>query len=149
MDVITQNDDSSDDSEPPHENSIAGHSRTLVRRSVLIEHSGEYKDDNIGCSFLGSGLNGCNPNFACKCQDSKNSTYACVRQISETENQVFCKWSDDESFEEMYFLDKDPDQLNNTAHLISKEVHRKISVLLRNLQKCRGSRCRDLGNFIV
>ncbi|XP_064081040.1 N-acetylglucosamine-6-sulfatase-like [Macrobrachium nipponense] len=149
--VITINGSISQSSKDLHENSIVGVTKafTYLRRSVLIEHTGEYKDENYGCSFLGTGLSGCNPDFSCKCEDSKNNTYACVRQVSQTENQVFCKWNDNESFEEFYDLNRDPFQLNNSVNLISNEIHRKLTNLLRNLQRCRGSRCQELGSFVI
>lgn len=52
------------------------------KRSMLVEHSGEgYPVQRGSCEYLGSGLYGCDPEFNCKCSDSWNNTYACVRQI--------------------------------------------------------------------
>lgn len=120
-----------------------------LRRTLLVEHSGEGRVVNEGCEYIPSGMNGCNPNYACKCEDSSNNTYSCLRQISDGENRLFCKWDDDEAFEEMYDLDKDPWQLNNTVKSLTKNVHKKLRNLLRNMQRCRGSRCIDLASFVV
>lgn len=120
------------------------------RRTVLVEHSGEGRVNHIGCEYIGPGLGNCNPNFTCKCEDSTNNTYACLRQISDGENRLYCQWEDAESFEEMYELNTDPWQLNNTvASVINKSVHRKFRNLLRDMQRCRGSRCIGLSGFVV
>ncbi|KAK7079518.1 hypothetical protein SK128_006379, partial [Halocaridina rubra] len=73
------------------DNSIIGltSATNYIRRSILVEHSGEGVQKNSGCEYLGPDLSGCNPDFVCKCEDSRNNTYACIRQISDTENQVF------------------------------------------------------------
>nr|XP_045608241.1 N-acetylglucosamine-6-sulfatase-like isoform X2 [Procambarus clarkii] len=112
-----------------------------LRRTILVEHAGE--------GYAPSGMSGCNPDFAFKCEDSWNNTYSCLRQISDGENRLYCKWDDDEAFEEMYDLDKDPWQLNNTVKYLTKNVHKKLRNLLRNMQRCRGSRCIDLASFVV
>ncbi|XP_063595975.1 N-acetylglucosamine-6-sulfatase-like isoform X1 [Penaeus indicus] len=120
-----------------------------VRRTMLVEHSGEGTEKNKGCEFMGSGLSGCNPNFACKCEDSWNNTYSCLRQVSSEENFLFCKWDDGESFQEMYDLKSDPQQLNNTIGIIKRDVHKKLNNLLRNLKRCRGARCAELSSFVI
>ncbi|KAG7167592.1 N-acetylglucosamine-6-sulfatase-like [Homarus americanus] len=120
-----------------------------LRRTILVEHSGEGKLTNVGCEYIQSGMSGCNPDFACKCEDSWNNTYSCLRQISDGENRLYCKWDDDEAFEELYDLDKDPWQLNNTVRFVTKNIHKKLKNLLRNMQRCRGSRCIDLASFVV
>lgn len=120
-----------------------------LRRTILVEHSGEGKVINVGCENILPGLSGCNPDLACKCEDSWNNTYSCLRQISDGENRLYCKWDDDESFEEMYNLDKDPWELDNTVKSVTKTFRKKFRNLLRYMQRCRGSRCIDLAGFVI
>ena len=37
-----------------------------------------------------------------KCQDTKNNTYRCMRNIDDKENKVVCRFQDDENFLEYY-----------------------------------------------
>lgn len=120
-----------------------------LRRTILIEHSGEGMVSNPGCEGLPLGLSGCNPNFACKCEDSWNNTYACLRQLSPRDDYLFCRWNDEEKFEEAYNLTKDPWQMKNIAKDISPSLHRKLRNLLHNLQRCRGPRCSELARFVL
>ena len=120
-----------------------------LRRTVLVEHSGEGAVKHPGCEDLAWGVSGCNPNFACKCEDSWNNTYACLRHLSPNEDHLFCHWADNERFEEAYNLTNDPWQLNNIVTSLPPSLHKKLHNLLRNLQHCRGPRCSDLAHFVV
>lgn len=120
-----------------------------LRRTLLVEHSGEGRISHPGCEGLPFGLSGCNPDFACKCEDSWNNSYACLRQLSPQGNYLFCRWNDDEKFEEAYNLAIDPWQLNNIVTNLSPSLYRKLLNLLQNLQRCRGSRCSDLAGFVI
>ncbi|KAA0202231.1 hypothetical protein HAZT_HAZT010640 [Hyalella azteca] len=54
----------------------------LGSRTLLVEHSGEgFARTDGACGHLGPGMYGCDPEFDCKCTDSWNSSFACVRQI--------------------------------------------------------------------
>ena len=55
----------------------------------------------------------CNGKWSCKCEDSVNNTYACLRTINRDENSIVCQFNDDEGFIEVYDLNVDPYQLNN------------------------------------
>lgn len=120
-----------------------------LRRTLLVEHSGEGRTSHPGCEGLPLGLSGCNPNFACKCEDSWNNSYACLRQITSYEDSLFCRWNDDEGFEEAYNLTGDPWQLDNIVANLSPSLYRKLCNLLHNLQRCRGPRCSDLAGFVM
>ncbi|XP_045104769.1 N-acetylglucosamine-6-sulfatase-like isoform X1 [Portunus trituberculatus] len=125
------------------------HNPKQLRRTVLVEHNGEGTVKHPGCENLSSGVSGCNPDFACKCEDSWNNTYACLRQLSSHEDRLFCQWADDEDFEEVYDLTRDPWQLNNTIAYLPPGLHKKLHNLLHNLQHCQGLRCSDLAGFVV
>ncbi|KAF2368478.1 Sulfatase N-terminal [Trinorchestia longiramus] len=72
----TEDEEKADDQSQKNEDSFS-----FVNRSVLIEHSGEgYAEQTGGCEGLGVGLTGCDPAFDCKCSDSWNSTFSCVRR---------------------------------------------------------------------
>merc|ERR1712150_258341 len=49
----------------------------------------------------------------CKCQDSKNNTYNCLRTLSDIENLLLCQFEDDVGYQELYNLQGDPHQLHN------------------------------------
>jgi len=54
-----------------------------------------------------------NNKWDCKCQDSANNTYFCIRKLTDTENSIRCQFQDNEDFIEVYDLNEDPYQLNN------------------------------------
>ena len=53
----------------------------------------------------------CNLDFGCKCEDSKNNTYVCLRSLQRNANLLYCQFADDER--EFYELREDPYQLHN------------------------------------
>ena len=57
-----------------------------------------------------------NDGFGCKCEDSFNNTYACVRTLTSTQNSLFCNFADDEESKEAYDLQVDPFQLHNQVY---------------------------------
>lgn len=85
-------------------------------RLFLIEYRGEqsepkyeencYEDVNVKL---------CAKELSCKCFDSKNNTFACIRRFKDDVNEIFCKFEDDERFTEFYDLKSDPYQLHNLA----------------------------------
>ena len=64
-------------------------------------------------AVVDSQMGRCNGKWDCKCEDSVNNTYACLRTINIEENSIVCQFKDDEGFIEVYDLDVDPYQLNN------------------------------------
>ncbi|CAL4103343.1 unnamed protein product, partial [Meganyctiphanes norvegica] len=113
-------------------------------RAFLVEHFGlgAGKGENPGCENVPAGLVGCKPSLDCKCKDSFNSTYACIRQISISTDNVFCNWYVGEEFQEYYDLQKDPFQLNNTVKTLSTEAHHGLLHHLETLQNCAGDSCK-------
>ncbi|XP_076057926.1 N-acetylglucosamine-6-sulfatase-like isoform X2 [Oratosquilla oratoria] len=124
-------------------------SSLIYRRTLLVEHSGEGHLVNKGCESKGEGLSGCNPNFACKCEDSWNNTYSCLRHINSEENYLFCKWKDNENFQEYYDLNNDEYEMNNTVHLLVKQRYKKLGSLMKHLKQCKGPRCSELSAFVL
>ena len=55
----------------------------------------------------------CKVEWDCKCEDTRNNTYQCMRYLDSEENKVLCRFEDEEEFVEYYDLKKDPYQLYN------------------------------------
>lgn len=70
-------------------------------RNFLIEHNGEGypEQSSVECAHLGSGLYGCTSEFDCKCSDSWNNTFACVRQLHVSQTVTLFSTVDDEDGE--------------------------------------------------
>merc|ERR1711974_134141 len=85
--------------------------------------------------------------FSCKCQDSTNNTYTCLRTIiqEEEEDSIFCLFEDDESFVEIYDLNLDPYQLTNLVPVEEEELSKKMQ-LMSQLKSCKGWRERLSGD---
>ncbi|XP_022191155.1 N-acetylglucosamine-6-sulfatase isoform X2 [Nilaparvata lugens] len=118
-------------------------------RSIVIEYRGESNSIDIDpqCEHLigDYGIKGCHFEAACKCQDSHNNTYNCLRKISDPDNFIYCEFVDSEYFAEFYNLVEDPYQLNNLAHKIKETTsHERVHQLqeaLTALSLCRGINC--------
>ena len=67
------------------------------------------------CRFELQDMAECSYDWGCKCQDSRNNTYTCLRSVTQTEDSLFCQFSDDKNTEEFYDLHTDPYQLHNLA----------------------------------
>ena len=84
--------------------------------------------------------------FQCRCQDSTNNTYSCVRHLSSASDTLFCDFDDDVAFEEYYNIANDPYQLFNLA--VSKEENdeevqkdiEKNRKWLEHLRYCQGAK---------
>lgn len=121
---------------------LFGHSQKLLARSILVEHTGESIDGLIsGCEYLGKGLAECLSDLDCKCQDSKNNTYSCVRRMNDEVDDIFCKFYDSEDFEEYYNITNDPEQLNNEVKTLDSLLYRNLSYILNKLKECSGKAC--------
>lgn len=119
----------------------------IESRQMLIEHWGEGNKEtfNSECPYRKSQrLSGCTLDAACKCEDSWNNTYACVRHIEPDTNFIFCMFSDHESYHEAYDLDTDVYQMENVAYDLLPSVQAKHMIIIENLKTCKGSSCRVL-----
>ncbi|KAB7507688.1 N-acetylglucosamine-6-sulfatase, partial [Armadillidium nasatum] len=117
----------------------------ISERSLLIEHSGEGSDSPIqGCEYLGTGLAHCLPELDCKCQDSYNNTYSCVRTLGVEKNEIYCKWNNNDNFEEYYDLNIDPYQITNSVDDLTEDERSILQQKLTSLIECSGSSCQNL-----
>ena len=83
-----------------------------------------------------------------KCEDTKNNTYQCIRNINNKENKVVCRFQDDENFLEYYDLNKDPYQLNNIPQKDWKpEDRRWVRFALEELDNIQPSLDREFQFF--
>jgi len=85
----------------------------------------------------------CDAQLDCKCQDSRNNTYACIRSYGQ-ENSLFCKFDDSEGFLEMYSLAQDSFQLSNIAGLLQNETKEHYLGELDILKNCKGRECNNV-----
>lgn len=118
-----------------------------VARQMLIEYWGEGNSDTYSseCHYRKSQrLSGCTLQAECKCQDSWNNTYSCVREITEGSNFIFCMFRDREEFQEAYDLESDEQQLENIGFDILPSMQAHYQIMIENLQNCAGTSCRVL-----
>ncbi|XP_035217177.1 N-acetylglucosamine-6-sulfatase-like isoform X2 [Stegodyphus dumicola] len=98
-----------------------------LRSSFIIEHQGEASDKLIpGCpQYKAEEVHTCE--IDCICEDSRNNTYVCVRELTQEKNYLTCLFKDDEDFIEAYNLTEDPFQMRNIyPHAKERDVIRKF-----------------------
>ncbi|KAJ6636519.1 N-acetylglucosamine-6-sulfatase [Pseudolycoriella hygida] len=116
-------------------------------RQIVIEHWGEGDSTtyNQECQWvIDDNLSQCTIDAECHCQDSWNNTYSCIRQLSPTENKIFCEFQDHENFVEAYDLSVDPYQMTNLAFDMLPSEHALLSLALEKISKCKGDTCRQI-----
>lgn len=119
------------------------------RHSFLVEYNGEgsAKTSSPNCSQLLEedleSLAQCDVRMDCKCQDSRNNTYACLRILGQ-EDSMFCQFQDKGGFLEMYSLSQDKFQLTNIANLLQNETLQHYLGVLNLLRNCRGAECNNV-----
>lgn len=115
-------------------------------RQMLIEYHGEGSKETIdaACPWKFDGnMSECYPQYACKCQDSVNNTYACVRHLHPKINFKYCSFQDTEQFEEAYDLATDPYELTNIIDNLLPSIKYRYRSTLQQLLQCQGQRsCR-------
>ena len=117
----------------------------MEERQILIEYWGEdsVNDYNPECPWSRNDrLDGCAINSDCKCQDSWNNTYSCVRHLATDINFMFCEFAD--RLVEAYDLRTDTAEMVNIAYDILPSEHARYSLALGHLKNCSGSSCRKL-----
>lgn len=113
-------------------------------RSFLIEYRGEGNDDNVDpiCNYnQDNTLSECAPIRDCKCQDSRNNTYNCIREISQVKDRIYCIFKDSENFREMYDMKKDKYQLRNLALTAEENIKEDFEKRINNLILCNSHIC--------
>jgi len=118
--------------------------RMEEERRFLVEYSGEGGEGvDKDCPQWKTGeFSWCKAELDCKCQDTFNNTYTCMRSFSAIEDSMFCKFEDNESFEEFYDLTEDPYQLDNLAPLLGEELEEQ-RLIMAQLAKCAGQNCQQ------
>ncbi|XP_022831793.1 N-acetylglucosamine-6-sulfatase-like isoform X1 [Spodoptera litura] len=81
----------------------------------------------------------CYPEYACKCQDARNNTYACVRHFANRINMKYCEFADQEEFVEIYDLNRDPYEVHNSVDEVFPSVRHWYRLVLARLQACAGA----------
>ncbi|XP_050679637.1 N-acetylglucosamine-6-sulfatase-like [Leptidea sinapis] len=112
-----------------------------VERKMLVEHYGEAGDSvEPQCPWVydHNNLAECLVDYDCKCQDSRNNTYACLRHISRQINKKYCVFADEENFKEMYDLSKDPYELENIIEDELPSIRDSYQHTLIHMLNCRG-----------
>ncbi|KAI5634206.1 sulfatase domain-containing protein [Phthorimaea operculella] len=116
----------------------------MTERSMLMEYHGESKDGTVDSScrwaYDSENLAQCHQAYDCKCQDSRNNTYACIRHLGERINMKYCSFYDKESFTEIYDLSRDPYELNNIVNEVFPAVKHWYDLVLAHMQGCRGAK---------
>ncbi|CAG0916669.1 unnamed protein product [Notodromas monacha] len=114
------------------------------RKLFLVEYHGEgSKMVNEQCTD-DTNMEGCRPDLACKCQDSTNNTYACIRNVEEHLDFLYCQFQDMEHFEEFYDIRHDPYQLVNQAGSLQGGWRKDFRKALKSLSQCFGVECHQL-----
>ena len=111
-----------------------------TRDSFMIEYHGEGKVGNYQkCGDVIEDMYNlaiCEPEWGCKCQDSRNNTYNCLRTMTNTENTLFCAFEDDVGHLEFYNLEEDLYQLHNLYENV--KIQEKYFDTLETLKTCKG-----------
>lgn len=117
----------------------------IEERQILIEYWGEdsLNDYTPECPWKKNDrLDGCTIDADCKCQDSWNNTYSCIRHLASDTNFMFCEFAD--GLVEAYDLKVDTSEMENIAYEILPSEHARYSLALGRLNKCSGKTCKTL-----
>lgn len=118
-------------------------------RHLLIEHWGEFDRQQVdpSCRIPAKDkVEFCTVDAACRCQDSWNNTYACLRHMSSDEDILYCEFKDSQRFVEIYDLSTDPYEMKNLIFDMLPAQQADYALKLGNLIKCLGGQCRQYDN---
>ncbi|KAJ8712694.1 hypothetical protein PYW08_007998 [Mythimna loreyi] len=125
----------------------------IEERYMLVEYHGEGRngsvDDKCPWKYDGLQLAECYPQYDCKCQDSRNNTYACLRHFAPRTNMKYCEFTDKENFLEVYNLAHDPYELVNSADTFMPALRHWYSSVLARMRVCVGVESCDHPNQII
>ncbi|XP_029049043.2 N-acetylglucosamine-6-sulfatase-like [Osmia bicornis bicornis] len=112
-------------------------------RTLLVEYRGERSDDPpSGCpSDSDPNVALCNKDLACKCQDTVNNTFTCIRRMSPQYNNIFCVFDDDKHFIEAYNITTDNFQMKNIGYSMKRHHRYKFRKCLKKMSTCKGEEC--------
>ncbi|CAG4932466.1 unnamed protein product [Colias eurytheme] len=114
-----------------------------IERYMLVEYYGEGRDGTVDpeCPWIydKDNLAQCYPLYDCKCQDSKNNTYACLRHISKRIDMKYCAFADEQNFKEMYDLSTDPYELKNIIDEVLPSMRHWYALTLTQMLSCKGA----------
>nr|XP_013189649.1 unnamed protein product [Amyelois transitella] len=119
--------------------------QVVVERYLLVEYYGESGgsvDENCPWVYDKENLELCSPKADCKCQDSRNNTFACLRHIAKLVDMKYCAFADQKAFVEMYNLASDPFELENIANEEFQSIIIWYEKALAHLLKCKGADCK-------
>ncbi|XP_073948236.1 N-acetylglucosamine-6-sulfatase-like [Choristoneura fumiferana] len=118
-------------------------------RTMLVEYFGEGKDGTVDPScpwkYDSDHLAECNQLYICKCQDSTNNTYACIRHIGKNANYKYCEFRDRENFIEIYNIESDPYELVNIVDETFPALKAWYNHVMKRMLACKGA---ESCNFI-
>ncbi|XP_075983801.1 N-acetylglucosamine-6-sulfatase-like [Anticarsia gemmatalis] len=119
-----------------------------LERYMLVEYNGmgstRTVDNTCPWKFDGDDLDECYPAYGCKCQDSRNNTFACVQHFAPRIHRKYCEFADQEKFVEFYDLISDPYELINDVNDIFPAVKHWYKLALTRLLGCVGANsCND------
>ncbi|CAH1118684.1 unnamed protein product [Phaedon cochleariae] len=114
---------------------------------IFVEYWGEGAPKTIDarCPWKGDDeLSECSLDQWCKCQDSRNNTYSCIIELTQSQQMKFCEFEDEQAFRETYDLMIDPYELKNLAYELSEDVVRRYQDIVRKFKTCQGRNCYTL-----
>ena len=130
--------DNNDYDGKPFDHLLRKNSEKIEERQMLIEYWGEGNVNtwNHDCPYnKHQRLSQCSPDMACKCEDSYNNTYACVRHLAEDVDFLFCMFQDHEHYQEAYYLDTDFYQMENVGFDILPSQQAKYQIMVSQSSK--------------
>lgn len=114
-------------------------------RLMLVEYWGEFdrKQVDSECRIpVRDQVAYCTVDAACRCQDARNNTYACIRHMSGDDNYLYCSFRDQQRFVEIFDLSVDPYEMNNLIFDMLPAQQADYEVKLNNLVNCLGAQCK-------
>lgn len=109
----------------------------ILDRTFLVEYHGEAGNGNDPRCPNSQELSECSFEWGCKCQDSRNNTYQCLRRLKTDEDTLFCTFSDSSGTKELYDMTRDPFQLHNLVNQDHQGNYFSLEIL-NHLVHCKG-----------
>lgn len=112
-------------------------------RTLLIEYRGE---KSVGTpsdcpTDYDANVTLCLKDMACKCQDSVNNTFSCIRRLSPEFNNIFCIFEDNKNYVEAYNITIDQFQLENIGYSMKRNHRHRFRKSLKKMSVCKNEEC--------